>query len=441
MRHLIAGFAALLLAAPVMAQTPPPAAETEATPIKPAPELGRRIAELVPIINGSGDYAATFAPIFVAAVPKPAFDGISSQLVATAGKALRIEEVRPVSPQTATIVIVFERGRATAAISVMATGSQQIDGLRVTGMSGNEATLSAVDAALGKLPGRTGFVLAKLGAAAPELLTARNADAPFAIGSEFKLVIMAELVRGIAAGERRWEDTITLDGAALPGGAYTASPAGAKISLYDLAAKMISVSDNSATDILIGALGRDRIEAMLPVIGVTDPKGMRPFLTTLEAFKLKSSPLGLRWASADEAGRRALLAGEVAAMPITAIDNALFATGKPLQIDRIEWFATPTDMIRVMDWLRRHSETGAAARARAILAINSGIGPAAAGKWRYLGFKGGSEPGVIAMTFLLQGRDGVWYAMSGSWNDNEAAVDDTRFAGLMTRAVELAPGR
>ncbi|MEG3088107.1 serine hydrolase [Sphingomonas sp. PB4P5] len=435
MRHVIASLTALLLAAPAAAQTTPPPPL-----IKAAPELERRIAEIVPILNGGGDYAATFAPAFIAAVPKPAFDGISRQLGATAGKALRVEEVKPVTPHAANIVIVFERGRATAAISVEATGAQQVNGLRITGMAGNETSLSAVDAELAKLPGKTGFVLAKLGTGAPELLTARGADTPFAIGSEFKLVILAELVRGIAAGERTWDDTVTLDGGPLPGGSYTQSPAGTKVTLYDLAEKMISISDNSATDIMLNTLGRDKVEAMLPVIGVANPKGMRPFLATLEAFKLKSNPLGARWASADETARRALLSGEVAAMPITAIDNRLFAKGKPLQIDQIEWFATPADMIRVMDWLRRHSETGSAARARAILAKNSGIGSAAAGKWQYLGFKGGSEPGVIAMTFLLQGKDSAWYALSASWNDTAAAVDDARFAGLMTSAVELAAG-
>lgn len=42
------------------------------------------------------------------------------------------------------------------------------------------------------------------------------------------------------------------------------------------------------------------------------------------------------------------------------------------------------------------------------------------------------------MTWLLRGNDDAWYALSGSWNDTAKPVDDARFAGLMTRAVELA---
>ena len=436
MRHVIASFCAALIAVPVCAQTTPSAAQS--VPVKASAELDRRLAELVVLLNGSGDYAATFAPAFVTAVPKTGFDGLAGQLTAAGGKALRVEIVKAVTPHSAVIVIVYERGRADGQIALDQAGTQQIASLRILGMSGTEASLGAVDAELAKLPGKTAFALAKLGTSAPQMLVARSADMRFAIGSEFKLVILAELIRGIEAGERRWEDTVTLDGAALPGGAYTQTAAGTKVTLYDLAAKMISVSDNSATDILLRALGREKVEAMLPVVGIADPSAMRPFLGTLEVFKLKSSPLGPRYAAADEKGRRALLAGDVAAMPITAIDTAVFAAGKPLMIDTLEWFATPADMIRAMDWLRRHTESGPAARARTILAINPAVSASVGARWRYAGYKGGSEPGVIAMTWLLQGKDGTWYAMSGSWNNIAAAVDDARFAGLMTRAVELA---
>ena len=80
-----------------------------------------------------------------------------------------------------------------------------------------------------------------------------------------------------------------------------------------------------------------------------------------------------------------------------------------------------------------------------ILAVNPGIAPADAGRWRYLGYKGGSEPGVIAMSFLAQRQDGDWYAFSASWNNSTARVDEARFVALVTRALNLlaqdAPAR
>ena len=75
----------------------------------------------------------------------------------------------------------------------------------------------------------------------------------------------------------------------------------------------------------------------------------------------------------------------------------------------------------------------------------AGIAPADAKRWRYLGYKGGSEPGVIAMNFLAQARDGDWYVLSASWNNPAARVDEPRFVALMTRALNLlaqhAPAR
>jgi beta-lactamase class A len=412
------------LAAPVQAQTP----------------VEARAAELPAILNGAGDAGASFAPAFLANVPAAQIAALAAQLRAANGAVTGVEAVEATSPHAATVRIGYARAVAVVEMAVDPSAPHRIVRLLIKGTSAREATLDAVAAALAALPGTTGFLLARLDGAEPVPVMARNETRAFAIGSEFKLVILAELVRAVAAGERRWGDEVVLDGSPLPGGGYTLVPAGGKVTLKELAQRMIAVSDNSATDILLRALGREKVEAMLPVVGIARPAGMRPFLGTLEVFKLKGvdgGSLGRRWAAADEAGRRALLAGDVAKAPIGAIDGTMFAAGKPIQIDTAEWFATPADMVRVMDWLRRNTETGPAAEARAILSANPGVG-AAASAWRYVGYKGGSEPGVIAMTFLLQGQDGAWYAMSASWNDPATAVDDARFASLLSRAVELA---
>jgi hypothetical protein len=71
-----------------------------------------------------------------------------------------------------------------------------------------------------------------------------------------------------------------------------------------------------------------------------------------------------------------------------------------------------------------------------ILAVNSGIPAASAAKWNYVGYKGGSEPGVISMSFLLQSKAGQYYAVTGSWNDPAKAVDEGKFTALMLRLVQ-----
>jgi hypothetical protein len=156
-------------------------------------------------------------------------------------------------------------------------------------------------------------------------------------------------------------------------------------------------------------------------------------------FKLKGIDKGAladRYLALDEAGRRDMLDREVRAAAITSIDPELFKDGKPILVDRLEWFASTADLVRVMDWLRINTANNP--NARAILSRNPGIGPDGAAHWHYVGFKGGSEPGVINMTLLLESKAGQWFAISGSWNNPAAGLDEGRFAGLLSRSAELA---
>ncbi|MFV0622822.1 serine hydrolase [Sphingomonas sp. ac-8] len=408
-------------------------------------ELRQRADTLAAAVGGGVAYAEYFAPNFRADVSEAAFRQLCAQLQTGYGKPTGIESLTPRTAHIADFRLGFERGIATGQIVVDPAAPHQVTGLLITRTEPREAaeaSVEAVVAALKTLPGTTGFTLTKLDGDAPRTLAAHNATTPLAIGSAFKLVILAELVRATNAGERRWDDVVTLDGTGLPGGGYTQKPAGTRVSLRELATQMISVSDNSATDILLRHLGREKVEAMLPVIGFRDAKGRNmPFLATLEMFKLKGvqgGALGRRFEAADVAGRRALLAGPVAKAPVSAIPAALFQDRKPIRIATIEWFASPEDLVRTMDWLRRHSEGAQGAELRAILSKNPGITATAAARWGWIGYKGGSEPGVLNMTLLLQAKTGGWYALAASWNDPAAPIDEPRFAALVQKAATLA---
>ncbi len=442
MTRIFAWIAALMLAAPSIAMAQQVVATPPAAPVVAAEALKARIAQLPAILAGTADYDEYFSPEFRAQVPKEKFAAINAQLAAAGGAVTGIEKVTPRSPWSAEVDLGFQNGVGTIRIAVDQAAPNHVTGLLFTGFSGREKTLDAVSAAIHALPGRSGFAYARLGDGAPQLLMSSNADQPFAIGSAFKLVILAELVRATNAGERHWDDKVTIDGKPLPGGTYTMMPTGTQFTLREIAGKMISISDNSATDILLRLVGRARVEAMLPVVGIARPAALRPFMGTLDMFKLKGVPgLAQRYLALDEAGRRRLLDGEVANLPLTAISPDLFKDGKPLMIDTLEWFETPADLVRVMDWIRRNTASGPGAEARAILSINHGIPAPVVQRWQYVGYKGGSEPGVINMTLLLQAKDNGWYVITGSWNNTAAAVEDGRFAGLIGKAAELAaPG-
>ncbi len=59
------------------------------------------------------------------------------------------------------------------------------------------------------------------------------------------------------------------------------------------------------------------------------------------------------------------------------------------------------------------------------------------GELAYVGYKGGSEPGVLNLTWLIRSRAGVWHVVTGSWNNPAAPIEDARFIALMARAVQL----
>src|SRR5205085_5176560 len=101
----------------------------------------------------------------------------------------------------------------------------------------------------------------------------------------------------------------------------------------------------------------------------------------------------------------------------------------PVRIDTVGWFASAADLVRAMDWLRLHADD----TAKGILAISAGLPQQTRTAVQYAGYKGGSEPGVANLTWLIRSRSGAWYSVSVGWNNVAAPVDANRLAGLGAR--------
>jgi hypothetical protein len=72
------------------------------------------------------------------------------------------------------------------------------------------------------------------------------------------------------------------------------------------------------------------------------------------------------------------------------------------------------------------------------MAINPGSGlNVSRERWSYIGYKGGSEPGVLNMTYLLQATKGQWFAMSITWNNSQAPLDNGKIFALVQRALQI----
>jgi hypothetical protein len=400
---------------------------------EPSPALQQRAAELVTLLKGETPPSRLFAPAFLAAVPEAQMNAIVGELRHSYGAARSLAGLEAATPYSGTLHIAFDKAILDWTMSVEPAPPHLVTSLLLVGTGATSGdTLAAVAGDLKALPGDVSVAVARLGTAGPEPLLMQEADRPMAVGSAFKLWVLAELVREVKAGERRWSDVVPLGRASLPFSTLRTWPEGSPITLHTLAALMISQSDNSAADTLLALLGREKVEGLLLVLGVGAPERDRPLLSTREAAILKADPaLRTRWMAADTAGRRALLAGEAARADLSRIDLGLFDQG-PLAVREVEWFASAADLVRTLDWLRRKADP----TALAILAINPGLPPATK-DFAYAGFKGGSESGVLNLSFLLRGKDGRWTAVAVTWNNPAAKLDEGRLALLVSRLLPL----
>lgn len=431
----------LLVSLAAMSALTHPAAAQTAAPTAPAatsgtqdmsPALRARLDGLAAILNGEGEFDAYFAQGFRDQVPEAKFRPLGEQLRAAMGKATGVEQVRPQGPHAAEIVIGFERGIARARIVVDPQPPHAVVGLLLTGTELREDSLAKLDAEFRALPGSSGFGIYRLGNAAPVAVHEWNGSRAAPLGSGFKLYVLAEATRAVAAGERRWSDVVTLGERSLPSGVTQGWPAGAPVTLHTLAVQMISISDNTATDALMRALGRDKVDAIVAASGTANPDATLPMLTTIEAFRLKhpsNAALVAGWAKMTPDARRALLRDQAGRLAKTPLDAGMFGD-KPLAL-QIEWFGSPADMARLLDTIRKSGDEPGLT----ILGVNPG---GDASRFAYQGFKGGSEPGVIAANYLVRTSAGEWMAITGNWHRDDATVDQNVFFGLMNRALTLA---
>lgn len=263
--------------------------------------------------------------------------------------------------------------------------------------------------ALATLPGPGAFAFTELTDQGPKLLAGVNAQERFAVGSSFKLYILGALIDEMNAGRRRMDDTMLLrpDKIGPPHSEMADWPTGSPVTLYTLALKMISVSDNTATDHLHYLLGRRRIEHQMQVMGHSDPAVNRPLLSTREMTMLRDRSQGTpgrAYQKLDEAGRRAFLQSHFSVPPDYQkidFDTAAY--------NLAEWYASPLDMAQALAWIQRETRPDRPAHLmRAILTVDPKLKLDRA-VWPFVGFKGGSEEQLLAGNWLLQHANGKWY--------------------------------
>lgn len=351
------------------------------------------------------------------------------------GAVTRVDRVEQTGPAAARFNFITERGFSVPVrLSIEPEPPARLLELQLGRPVRLAPDFAALVEELRALPGTVSFRAARLDGSEIAVVAELNPDTALAIGSEFKLYVLGALVEEVQRGRRSWSDVLRLEEGAksLPSGALHQWPTGSAVTLETLATLMISQSDNTATDQLLRSLGRERVERHQAAMGHASPARNVPFASTREFFVLKNdTALGNRYLAANVRGRRTILAEASAGSPRPLSDRR-----NPARIAEIEWFASAADLVRGWRWLRDNTSAGPAAAGRAILAVNPGPEPDPR-TWTFQAFKGGAEPGVLSISFLLASTDGSWYVVAATWNNPTAPVEQATLYGLVARAVQL----
>jgi len=213
------------------------------------------------------------------------------------------------------------------------------------------ATWSCVDAALQSAAPRVRLLVADVTGGSCQPVHGLDPGTAAPLAAVFKLYVLDALGQAVAAGKVRWNQllTVTAQLKSLPPGELKDEPDGTPVSVLEAAAAMTSLSEDTATDMLIHLVGRPAVEAALTRTQMADPALDRPFLTTREIFTLKLDQwpaLAESYLAAGQAGRRALLAGTVDRAPLPAV-AAAGAWIAPRAVNSLEYFASASDICRV----------------------------------------------------------------------------------------------
>lgn len=410
-----------------------------------APELSLdgSISWVLAVLNGANTTAAEVGDRFSAEleqfVAPSDFLVVVDQLRSTVSERW-VEVHRRTSEMGAEISLDTDGGDWGMAISVDGDGLIDTLLLQPAPPQIEGDPLASFDDLVGRLEvhGRTSVLVADVteGSCNPVFV---HEDVARPIGSDFKLYVLGALADAVARGEVAWDDTLVIDDdlKSLPSGTFQTRPEGSEATILEFAEAMIAASDNTATDHLIDLLTRAQVESALLDYGNSDATLNLPFLTTKEIFALKLAvpqSVAEAYAVADEEERRAMLADEIAGVSATVSDAVTWVT--PYLIDDIEWFASPSSMCRAMVGLIDTSNMAGLAEIRSILALNPGA-IFDANAWSYVGYKGGSEPGVLSLVWYLETPEENAYVYVVNVSNPDTMLPEAELAVLAGSAFDL----
>jgi beta-lactamase class A len=282
-------------------------------------------------------------------------------------------------------------------------------GLRFWNISSYEKDLNKVIEEIRDMPGEKSLAIIKNG----KLVASINENVPLAVASGFKVAVILALEQAVRSRKLSWSDVVVLsdEQRSLPTGISQDWPAGLHVTLETAAVLAVSLSDNTMSDVLVSAVGRERVELLAP--------NSRPFLTTREAFVLKNprnAELADRFVRSSVVDRRKLLA----ALQDEKLPPPSILGRGPANLD-VEWFFTAAEMAGMMMQLSRKD----------FFSISSP--PFDSSLWKSFAYKGGWEPGVFSTSAWLRSKSGAEFAFSLISNSESPGIAVDKLSEITAR--------
>jgi beta-lactamase class A len=355
------------------------------------------------------------------------------------GATVTLVQLSKVTANSLEALVVIGPTRFNVQLSVDSSGL--IAGLLFTLSTQKSSTWSQLDGQLKKIAPDVSFLAAKVnanGSCSPVHTIAP--DTPRPLGSMFKLFVLGALANAIHEHKFSWTQKLTVTAAIKVGGSGTLqnAPDGTTLSVEQAAVKMISLSDNTAADMLLGLVGRTAVQNQVRAWS-SHAALDTPFLTVQELFALKYSDfpkLATNYLSLSSAKRAKFLTKTVD--KISALteksDNA------PRDITTLEWFASTKDLCRAFGGLEQLETMPGLSPISKVLSTNSGGIGLSTTAWPTVWFKGGSEPGVLTIGYLVRDRAGQTFEVIVLTEDPKGTIATSaalQILGVVTSALSL----
>jgi len=325
----------------------------------------------------------------------------------------KLDELQEVKETEEGYTLVFEKGSVPSVINV--NSENKIAGLWFGNITLSEDDYDKIIKEFNNLDSEISVYVIKDN---KEEIIKLNEDKKMSVASTFKIYVLKALHEQIEISDKRWDDIIKLNkqNMSIPSGILQNWPIGSPVTIKSLANLMISRSDNTATDHLIDYIGREYIEEISGEINT-------PFLKTTEFFRLKhkaSEETRKNYINGNLETKREILEN-IKDLNIRAQD----VPNEPVLIKEIEWFFSTKELAKTMYELKEVEE----------LQINPGL--ANKNNWYKVGYKGGSEAGVLQYTHLLQKtQNGPVIVVSVTAN-SEKGLDTNKITELTSRLISL----